>query len=253
MEITKSISNWGNSAGVLLPKEWSGKEARIILIDRTAEIKKEVFDIVDDYLPDILGIYLVGSYARREQNNNSDIDLLIISKNITKEIVSGKYHVSIITLENLKKSIKRNPILVLPRLMEAETIINSLLIEEFRDMKFNKNSFSEFIEETKRIIKINKGLLEMGNPSDYIDSNEIVYSLILRLRGIYLARCLIERKKYLNKNFLKWLKDETKEDSLEEVYGVYRNYKDNKKSNKKIKTEAVNKLMAFLEKEVKNW
>jgi len=66
MEISRNVSKWGNSAGVLLPKEWLGKEVNIILIDRTSEIKKEGFDILDSYLEDIIGIYLIGSYARKE-------------------------------------------------------------------------------------------------------------------------------------------------------------------------------------------
>ena len=39
---TSQARKWGNSGGVLLPREWIGKQVKIILIDRTEEIKKEM-------------------------------------------------------------------------------------------------------------------------------------------------------------------------------------------------------------------
>jgi len=115
MEIMRQVSRWGNGAGILLPREWMGNQVKVILIDRTLEIKKEVFNILEPYLDDIVGIYLVGSYARREETEDSDIDILVLSHNLKKEITSSKYHVSIVPLENLKKALYGDyPELVLP-------------------------------------------------------------------------------------------------------------------------------------------
>ena len=151
-EIRNAI-RWGNSAGVLLPRDWAGQQVKVILIDRTLEIKKEVFDILQPYLEDIRGIYLVGSYARNEQEEDSDIDIIAISKNIKKEVISGKYSISITPLESLKRTIEKNPILVLPSLNEAKVIINSSLLEELKSIKTAKISFKNFIEETKLGLK----------------------------------------------------------------------------------------------------
>ena len=71
--IVKTVGKWGNSAGILLPREWLGNQVKIILIDRTSEIKKEVLSMLDDCLEDMIGIYLVGSYARGEQQEDSNI------------------------------------------------------------------------------------------------------------------------------------------------------------------------------------
>src|SRR3989338_4007439 len=109
MEMVREIRRWGNSAGILLPKEWLGNQVRVILIDRTLEIKKEVFGILEPYLEDILGIYLVGSYARGEEKKNSDIDVVAISKNTNKNIKSGKYDLSIVKLDNIRKTIESDP------------------------------------------------------------------------------------------------------------------------------------------------
>ena len=251
MELTKNISRWGNSAGVLLPKEWAGKEARVILIDRTLQIKKEIFDILADYLEDIIGIYLAGSYARNEQTEDSDIDIIAISKSISKEIISGKYHISIIRLESIKRTLKNHPIMILPRLYEAKPIVNSSLLEELKSAKVNKKSFGRFIEETKRIIKINRGFLQLDETDKYSDLSTI-YSLMLRLRGIFLIKCILSRKRYSNKDFLKWMSEELKED-ITDLWEGYKIIKEDRKTKIKIKIEKAMKLLELLEKEIKEW
>lgn len=104
MEIVKIASKWGNSAGVVLPKNWVGKQVKIILIDRTKKIKEEVLDILKDDLQDLIGIYLVGSYARGEENGNSDVDIIAISNNLKKEISSEKFNISIYPFQTFKKT-----------------------------------------------------------------------------------------------------------------------------------------------------
>src|SRR3989344_5300601 len=102
-EYVKNVGKWGNSGGILLPKEWIGNQVKIVLINRTDEIKKEVINMLSEYLGDILGVYLTGSYSRGDQDKESDIDIIAITNHIKKEIISGKYHISLVTLENLKK------------------------------------------------------------------------------------------------------------------------------------------------------
>src|SRR3989338_4831627 len=94
-ELVRNISRWGNSSGILLPRESVGMQAKVILIDRTLEIKKEVISILDQYLDDIQGIYLTGSYARGDQDKDSDIYILAISGKTKKLIESGKYSIQI--------------------------------------------------------------------------------------------------------------------------------------------------------------
>lgn len=253
MELLRNVARWGNSAGVLLPKEWMGNQVKVILIDRTLEIKKESLSILEPYLEDILGIYLTGSYARNEQEKNSDIDIIAVSKGIKKEIVSGKYNISIIPMENLKKTIKKNPILVLPRLNEAKAIINGSLLEELKSTKISKKLFKSFIEETKRIIKISVGFIRLDREQErrYLDSTSIIYSLILRLRGIFLINKLIEKKDYSKKEFLAWLERKSNTDEFEKAYNAYKAIRENKKVNEKIKIETAEKLLEVLKKEVK--
>ncbi len=251
MELIKNVSGWGNSAGVLLPKEWKGKEVKIILIDRSSEIKKEVFDMLSDYLGDILGIYLTGSYARGEQEVESDTDIIAISNKTKKEIVSGKYHVSIATLNGIKNTIKAHPELILPRLNEAKTILNESLLEELKKNKLEKKSFKNFVEDTKRIININKGFLELDKEkSEYVISKRTVYSAVLRLRGFLLIKSLLEKKKYSKKLFEKLLLETLNEDEFERVYSIYKSIRDDEKTKEKVRIETAEKLLEFLKKQL---
>lgn len=252
MQIQRNVQRWGNGAGILLPREWLGKEVQVILVDRSLEIKKEVMNILDSYLLDVFGIYLTGSYARNEQNKNSDIDVLVISEKINKNIKSGKYDISIVTLDSVKKTIKKNPILIVPRLVEARTILNNSLLEELLKEKFTKNSFRSYFEDTKRIIKINKGFLDIDLEKnlEFLDSTAIIYSMVLRLRGIFLIKNLLEKKKYSKKSFLDFLGKNLNEEEINRVYSIYESVRDETKIKEKITIETAEKLLNLLKGEV---
>ena len=76
-ELIKPIIKVGNSAGVILPKNWINGEARIELIEKPLDIKNDILEILKPYLQNIEGIYLIGSYARGDYKSNSDIDIFI--------------------------------------------------------------------------------------------------------------------------------------------------------------------------------
>ncbi len=253
MEKTKNVIKWGNSGGILLPKEWIGKEVQIVLIDRTSQIKKEVFDILDSYLEDIIGIYLVGSYARNEQDKSSDIDIIAISNSTNKEISSGQYHLSVYSLDNIKKTLQKNPIMILPRLKEAKVLLNKTLLEQLNSAPVLKNQFNEFIKETKRIIKINNEIINLDKlEGEYLSSQNIFYSLLLRIRAVFLIKTILEKKIYSNKSFIKWMKENIKED-FDNAYLIYRGIKDNKEIKIKIKINVAEKLLDLLKKEIKEF
>lgn len=249
--VIKNIRRWGNSAGVLLPREWIGKEARVILVDRGLEIRKEVFDILSGYLEDILGIYLTGSYARNEQTEESDIDIIAISNKTKKEIISGRYHISIATLESIKKTLETNPELILPRINEAKIILNSSLLDELKSRKIDRNSFKEFIDGSRRIIKIDRGFIELDKEQGFkdLDSVNVIYSIILRLRGVFLINRLLKKEKYKRRDFLRWIENEIGEEAGK-VYDIYQKIRDGKKVKAGIKIEIAEKLLKKLEKEV---
>ena len=251
MEIINSVRSWGNGAGVLVPKDWEGKQVRITLMDRTPEIRAEIFKILDKYLYDIIGIYLVGSYARNEQTAESDIDVIAVSNNVKKEIISGKYHISVYPLESVKKTMKNFPVMIYPRILEARPILNENLLNQLKSIKISRDKFKEFLEDTQRIININRGLIELDSEDEYLSSNGVIYSLILRLRAIFIIKSMLSKKKYFNQLFKKWLVQNIGKENSEKFYLIYNSVKDNKKVKIKVKISESEKLLDFLEKETK--
>ena len=184
---------------------------------------------------------------------DDDIDIIAISKNTKKEITSGKYHISVITLEGARKTIEKDPVLISPRLYEAKTILNRALLEELKAIKIKKSSFKNFIEATSRIIKINKEFIDLDKHQgfSYLDADSVIYSLVLRLRAVFLIKNLINKKKYSKKEFLRWLGKEISKNELERAYTLYKSVRDNKKIKEKIKIETSERLLNMLKKEIK--
>lgn len=253
MELVRNIVRVGNSAGVILPKEWYGGKAKVMLLQKPISIKKDVLEILSPYLESILGIYLVGSYARNEQTSDSDVDIIAISKNLKKEITSGKYHISIYTLENIEKTLQDNAIMIAPRLLEARPILNSSLLDVLKQLIAKKFVFSKYLEETKRVIKINQGLLKLDKEQTTPASESIVYSLMLRLRGIFIIKTILKKEKYSTRLFLKWLEkaNMSRKEAII-LYNVYKAIRDNQKIKETVRVDLAEKLLKFIEKEVEN-
>ncbi len=247
MQIIKKVIKVGNSAGVLLPKQWYGGEARVELIKKPLNVKEDVIRILNPYLQSILGIYLVGSYSRNEQTNGSDIDIIAISEDITKEIVQKDYHISIYPLSDIERTIKEHPILILPRLLEAVPIINKTLLYNLKRSETNLKSISEFIKETLGIINLNKSLIKLNKSN--ITQNEVIYSLMLRLRGIFMAKNTLKKQISFNKEFKKLLGQQLSKKEIEDSYEIYRALRDDKPIKKNVSYITEEKLINILEKE----
>ena len=101
-QIKKTVKS-GNSSAVILPRSWLNKEVRVELIKKTSEtILLEVIKVLREYLDlkEIIGIYLTGSYARGEEDENSDIDILVLTKDIDRKMIrEGIYNILIISSE----------------------------------------------------------------------------------------------------------------------------------------------------------
>lgn len=243
--LIKPIVRFGNSAGVLLPKEWLNGKARVELIEKPLDINSEVLEILSPYLSELLGVYLFGSYSRGDQDENSDVDILAISKNLKKEIHEGKYNISIYPLENLKRAIVKNPLAILPKVIEAKAIFNNSALIELKNYRLVSSSFDEFVRSSKRILKINE---ELFNIDKKLDENNI-YSLILRLRGFYLIRCLTKNKIYSKEGFSEFLISEGID--FKKFYEIYRMVKSGKNVQKFNFSELESfKLIDLLRKEI---
>ena len=256
IEQIRQARKWGNSGGVLLPKEWIGKQVKVMLIDRTEEIKKEVFDILSPYMEDIQGIYLVGSYARNEQTIDSDIDVIAISNSTKKVISSGKYNIQIYTLQGLKNTLKKYPISISPSLLEAKTIMNQSLLEELKKTKITRQSFSMYLEECNRVLDINRKIAELESKKGAdLKTLNVIYSLFLRLRGLYLMNSVLNKSKNTKKEFYDYIQSKTNlsNESWENAISIYQAIRDNKTIKTRYPIEDTLKILRLFEEELKKY
>jgi len=250
--IIREVSEIGNGAHIFIPKEWVGSQVKVILIAKRLNIKQDILKILEKYLEDIIGVYLVGSYSRGEQEDKSDIDIIAISKTTKKEIISGKYHISIATLDGIRKTLEAYPELILPRIMEAKVILNPQLLEELSNYPVTKKSFKNFVEDTKSAIKMNSEFIKLDELDGInLKSKAIIYSIILRLRGVFLIKCILKKEKYSKKDFKRWVLKSLNEKEFKDAYEIYKSIRDKKKEKNIITLQTAKKLHNFLIKELK--
>ena len=242
-EIIKQAFKLGNSAGVLLPIEWKDRKVVIKLIDKS--ISQEVFEILDErgLLKSVIGIFLAGSYARGEETESSDIDILIITDNVDKQIKTGKYEIVLISKDKLEKSILKS--LYLASLInEAKAILNEHLLKHYKNGLNDKDGLNralikKSIDEIKSITKINEGFAKMDGELGEPVADETLYSIVLRLRELYLIECLKKGISSYNKEFINLIK----KIAGEEAYNAYLRIKNDLKPRKVIPFEEAGKLI----------
>ena len=247
-ELIKPIIRVGNSAGVLVPKEWLNGKARVQLIDKPVNIKKDVLNILEPYFEEILGIYLTGSYARNEQTSKSDIDIIVITSKKECRIKKNKYDILLISKNEVNKVLKNNALPILPMLKEAKTILNKDYLESIKKLKISKKSFKWNVELMKSSLKMNKELINLKKEHSENIEDSIIYSLILNLRTLHIIDCIKINKRWSNKEFLFLIKEIS--GSLK-VYESYLRIKNDKKIEKLISITDAQKLVSYISLKLK--
>lgn len=247
-ELVRKIVKVGNSAGVILPKEWYGGEAKIELVVKPLDIKSDILKILSPYLSSVLGIYLVGSYARNEQEERSDVDVLVITSDIDKRIKAGKYDILMVSKEKLHQILERNITPLLPMIKEAKTILNSILIKEYLGIILNRDNLKFHIETTKSAMGVVRAELDLcREEGEKFVSDAGAYSLILRLRGSYIVECLIDKKEYNNKNFIALVQNIA---GSKDAYDGYLRVKDETGGGRKLSLEEAERLYDYVVKKI---
>ena len=247
-QLLKPVVKMGNSAHVKLPGEWINGRVKVELIQDPIDIEKDILQILKPYLKDILGIYLVGSYARGEQTEKSDIDILVITNKKCDRINRGKYEILLISKESLEKTLKRNIMPLLPMIKEAKPILNEQLINKYRDIEITKENTKWGIEITESSCKMQKEFLIISEENKEKMSDGIMYSIILGLRSVYLIDCLKNNKIPSTNGIRKLVRNLS---GSEESYEAYLRSKNEKSEKEVIEVEDARKIYNYVKMEVK--
>ena len=248
---TKLVQKFGNSSHVVLPKEYVGRRIRFVTEPKTfQDIKSEIIGILRGYLENIIGVYLYGSYARGEQTIDSDIDILVITAAKFKIMEKvDNYHVISTTINDIENTLKNNAVLILPIIKEAKTIINPDLINKYKNYKFTKRNTKRFLMDTEKILLLNKKGLKLD-----FEVGSLVYSLILRVRGLLMIKLVLNNSLYSKASLFDYLEGNNFEkNKIEELYRIYRSERDgNKVQNSNIIAKAdIEKLLLVYERLLK--
>ncbi len=244
VQIKKAVKS-GNSSAVILPRAWLDKEVRVELIKKTSE--KILFDALEILrkhieLKEIIGIYLTGSYARAEEDENSDIDVLVLTENIDKEMINeGVYNILIISSGLLKQKLENDLFPVAQMIKEAESLLNSEYLNSI-EVKATKKNTKWYLDTTKDKLKIIKEVLNKEKNKKSI-SDIVAYTLILRIRTLYIIDKLIKNEKYSKKEFIKLIR---KISYGTNAYGRYISVKKNAEDEFKTNIEEAKKLYEYL-------
>ncbi len=241
-ELKKNVVRFGNAAMIVMPKSWLGRN--VLVISKQKPLVEDILEKLEPYLTDIEGVFLYGSYARNEQESNSDIDLLVVS-NKKLNFNYSKYDINVKSLEDIKNAIKNNPLYSLV-IKEAKPILNNALLEELKKLDIKKD-FKWIIETTESSLKIIKEFIDLEN--DDFNNYNCIYSLVLRLRGMYMIKCIKENMIYSNKNFKRFIMDGgINKDLFNELYQIYRAIRDKRLIKSKVHKKGVKEIYLILEK-----
>lgn len=247
-QLIKKVTKIGNGAHIFAPKNWIGEEVFIVRTPKKS-LKERLLSVLSPYLENIEGVYLYGSHARGEAEKDSDIDLFIITNKKLKIRAKG-FEIIALQKDKIDKAIKLEPLIIYSILSEAKPLINAKLLNDLKKRYKSKSSdFKEYLKDTKRIILINEYFLELDKKEKRgEETEEIPYSLILRLRGIFIINGLLTGKIYSHRKFKLWVTKSSSNINYDKVYNAYRALK-NKSGRKKVNVKDLQELLKLLKKE----
>lgn len=249
--IVKTVKRYGNSGGIYVPRSWIGGKVRIELVEEPSNPLK---DLIKLPLEHVVSIIIYGSHVRKEHEEGSDIDVLVVVDddakiNVPHEFKAKNYDLQIKTESEFRRGIVNDPLFYKTLKDEGMAIINHKFLDELKREKPKKDAIKTRLELAESSLNIVKELFRFEG-----DNRNLVYPLMLRTKEIILIEFFLSGKKYSLKALEKELADYgiTKKEFviLMDIYRASRNGKIMPKH--KISDDAIKNLISMLEKKIKH-
>lgn len=191
---------------------------------RKFPILKHVETALKPYMNTVRGLYFHGSRARGDHREDSDYDLVLITRKkiddtLKTELKEHNIQVEVFTLAQAKKQLDLTPSYLLTVLRESMPLIGADLREKLVRKKMNDIALQVELKDCIRQLDYLKKMLN-NEPDDFIKARVIHYA-ILRLRQAY----SIKRLYYSDVPELS-LDFKYSEGNFDELYGLYRIVRD---------------------------
>ncbi|PWB53177.1 MAG: hypothetical protein C3F06_06820 [Candidatus Methanoperedenaceae archaeon] len=192
---------------------------------RKFPILKHVSNALKPYMNTISGLYFHGSRARGDHREDSDYDLVLITRDkiddeLKIEMKKHNIQVEVFTLSQVKKELDLTPSYLLTVLKESVPLIGTELREKLVKKKMNDIALQVELKDCIRQLGYLKKMLK--NKPDDIVKARVIHSAILRLRQAYsIKRLYYSDVPELSLEFRGYFKD-----NFEELYELYRIVRD---------------------------
>ncbi len=250
IQIKKAIKA-GNSSAVILPRSWLDKEVRVEVIRKTSEmILSDIIGILGHHIAikEITGIYLVGSHARGETDENSDIDILVITKDIDRKTIhEGIYSILIISQELLSQKIDTDLLPIGQMIKEAKPLLNADYISKIK-IDVTRANVEWYLKTTDDKLKLIREVLDWAknNNKKSVDA-AVIYTLVLRIRTMQIIRSLLNNKVYSKAELIRLIRSVSKST---EAYESYISIKNDSPKKVSISVLEAERLWNYLNKEL---
>ncbi len=249
-QLRKTVVRSGNGGAVWVPKDWLGEEVVVILPEKPRlGVQERIIHALEPHLKDIVAVGIYGSHARHEQTKSSDIDVLVITKD-KLELKKQGLDIMSITAEQLKMAVIKHPALYYQIVQEAKPLINSSALDEFKSIPIRKEAFKAYLKETEEHLQSDRELLELDKlDGRYLQSYSVLYSALLRLRGLFIITCFLEKGNFTNKKFKEWvINNGLDAEEFDKVYDAYKLVRDSKPISVRIEITTAENVLRILEK-----
>jgi hypothetical protein len=244
--VVKEVMDRGHSGTIYLPKAWIGQ--RVVV--QPLNVRDYVLGALAPYLEDVSGLFLYGSYARGEQSDFSDIDVLVVSdKKFPLEKI-GLISIESGSLDQIKARVRSDPVGYYTIVQEAIPLINAPLLSELKKIVPGRKGVKGYYDMAGSALRICDGLLKEGGS----DQSGVICSLVLRLRGLYMLRCRMKKENYSTVSLMDYVSGKgIDRETFEKIYSVYRaGTVDGPKSKQRIPIKTVRQLYQIVYDLLKN-